>query len=85
MRGDHYVVISSTLNPAKEWETALRDSMGVTTNFKAAYHLALSIGEIAKADVGYKGALVRMNKYKAVMLKDELGSNCVTIVNVRKW
>jgi hypothetical protein len=85
MRGEHYIVISSTLNPLKDWEVALRDSMGVTTNFKAAYTLALSIGEIAKPDVGYKGALARMNKYKAVILNDKLGPNCVTIVNVRKW
>ncbi len=85
MRGECYVVVSSMIDPSKDWETSLRDSMGVTLNFKSAYFLALSIGEIAKPDVGYKGALARINKFKAVMIKDKLGSHCVSIINVKKY
>jgi len=85
MRGDHYVVISSTMNPSLPWEEALRTSMGVTRNFKSAYTLALSIGEIVKPDIGYKGALERINKFHAILISDLAGSNKITIINVKKY
>jgi len=85
MRGGTYIIITDTMDPSMEFGEALSGSMMVTNNFRKAYDLALSFGEIADPDLGYKGALVRCNEEKAVVVHDKLGSKRVTIVLVKKF
>lgn len=85
MRGGTYIIIADTMNPSQEFGEALSSSMAVTNNFRKAYDLALSLGEIADPDIGYKGALVRCNEDKAVIIHNRLGSQRITIVAVKRY
>jgi len=85
MRGGTYVIINDNMDPSQEFGEALSGSIAVTNNFRKAYDLALSIGEIADPDLGYKGAIARCNKEKAVTIQGKTGPHRVTIVSVKKY
>ena len=85
MRGGTYVIINDSLDPTKEFGEALSGSIVVTNNFRKAYDLALSIGEIADPDLGYKGAIARCNREKAVTIHGKTGPQRITIVSVKKY
>lgn len=85
MRGGTYVIINDNIDLTKEFGEALSGSIVVTNNFRKAYDLALSLGEIAEPEFGYKVAIARCNKKKAVTIQSKTGAQRVTIVSVKKY
>jgi len=85
MRGATYIVIADTMDPTEEFGETLSKSMAVASNFKTAYKLALSMGEIPDPDLKYKTALGRCNEKRAVVIQSQLGSQQSTIVQVKKY
>ena len=85
MRGGTYIVIVDNMDPTEDFGKALSGSMAVATNFKTAFKLALSMGEIPDPDLKYKTALGRCNRELAVVVKSLAGPQQSTIVQVKKY
>lgn len=80
-----YLVIGDNTPPNMEFGRAIRASTAVATNFRKAYDLALSIGEIKNPNLGYRAALERTNRQYACQLEDSDGSSKVTIALIKKY
>lgn len=85
MRGATYIVIVDNMDPTAEFGEALSGSMAAASNFKKAYELALSMGEIPDPDLKYKTALGRCNEKRAVIVQSTAGPQQSTIVQVKKY
>lgn len=80
-----YLVISDAHDPSLEFGESIRETTAVASNFKKAYDLALSMGNIKVPTIGYRAALERTNRDKAFQLEDQLGPSKVTIALIKKW
>lgn len=80
-----YLVISDQHDPSHTFGQSIRATCQTATNFKRAYDLALSIGEIREPSLGYKASLARCESEWAVQLECKVSSNKVTIALVKKW
>jgi hypothetical protein len=80
-----YLIIADNHDPTLEFGEAIRATTAVATNFKKAYELALSMGEIKVPSLGYRSALERTNRDLAFQLEDKVGPSLVTIALIKKW
>jgi len=68
-----------------EFGSQIRATTAIATNFRKAYDLALSMGELKDPKLGYKAAMDRTNRQYACQLEDKVGSDKVTIALVKKY
>lgn len=80
-----YLIISDQHNPSHTFGQSIRATCQTARNFKKAYDLALSMGEIIEPSLGYKASLARCEGEWAVQLECKISSNKVTIALVKKW
>jgi len=80
-----YLVITDKMDPSKTFGENIRETISTTNNFRKAYDLALSMGEISVPKVGYKAALRRVASDYAFQLEDKVSSAKVTIALIKKW
>jgi len=80
-----YLIIAENHNPELEFGRAIRETTAIATNFRKAYDLALSLGEITDPNLGYRSALERTNRTYACQLGDSAGSALVTIALIKKY
>jgi hypothetical protein len=83
---DAYLIITEDVTTEQiELGPSIRSTMVVCSSFRKAYDLALSMGEIADVNLGYKQALNRTTSELAVQLEDRISSNRVIIAKVKKY
>ncbi len=82
---ESYIIISDQINASKTLGENIRETIAVATNFKTAYNLALSMGNISLPKVGYRSALRKVKSEYAMILTDKVGTQKVTIALVKKW
>jgi hypothetical protein len=80
-----YLVISEATDPRLSFGQAIRATVATATNFRKAYDLALSMGEITNPNLGYRAALERTNGELAFQLEEKDGSKKVTIALIKKY
>lgn len=80
-----YIIISDVNNPRLSFGEAIRATVATASNFRKAYDLALSMGDIKDPATGYRSALERTNREYAFQLEDRDGSKKVTIALVKKY
>lgn len=80
-----YIVISDSHDPRLSFGEAIRATVATATNFRKAYDLALSMGDIQDPNLGYRAALERTNQEYAFQLEERDGSKKVTIALVKKY
>jgi len=80
-----YLIITDRIDPMMEFGSAIRATTAIATNFRKAYDLALSMGEIKNPSLGYRSAMEKTNRAYAVRLEDSDGSSQVTIALVKKY
>jgi hypothetical protein len=85
MRPEMYLIMADFTDPTLEYGEALYQNSAVARNFKKAYELALSMGEIMDPHIGYKQALNRCQNELAVQLKCTTGSGRASISRIKKW
>ena len=83
-RKDKYLVISNRESD-KEWEAALRETMGVCHTVKRAYEIATFLGGISKPDSSYRKVLETIKVKGAYTLNQMDGPQSATIVKVRHY
>lgn len=85
-KNEIYLVVSDVaVNPRLSFGEAIRATTAVASNFKKAYNLALSMGEIPNPDRSYKVALNIVKRDLAVQLSNQSGPGKVTISRIKKW
>jgi len=80
-----YLVIAEATDPRLSFGQAIRSTVAVASNFRKAYDLALSMGEITEPNLGYRAALERTNGELAFQLEQKDGSKKVTIALIKKY
>jgi hypothetical protein len=80
-----YLIISNEVDPTLPFGEAIRATTAAATNFKKAYELALSMGNISLPKLGYKSALSYVTSHYALQLEDKVGTGKITIVLIKKW
>jgi hypothetical protein len=81
---DMYLIMSNKeLN--KEWEAALRETLGVCGTVKHAYEIALFLGEISKPDSSYRKVLETIKVKGAYTLRQIEGEQAATIVQIKHY
>ncbi len=80
-----YLIISDGSNPTLTFGQQIRATVATATNFRKAYDLALSMGDIVDPNLGYRAALERTNGQHAFQLEEKDGSKKVTIALVKKY
>jgi hypothetical protein len=81
---DKYLVISNKESD-KEWEIALKETMGVCHTVKRAYEIATFLGEISKPDSNYRKVLETIKVKGAYTLNQIDGPQSATIVKVKHY
>jgi hypothetical protein len=84
-RNEIYLIISYEVDPSLPFGEALRSTTAAATNFRKAYDIALSMGNISLPRLGYKSALAHVSSQYALQLEDKVGTGKVTIVLIKKW
>ena len=82
---DEYLIIADKMDPSKTFGENIRATIATAGNFKKAYDLALSMGEIAVPKLGYKSSLRKVTSELAIQLEDKVSSNIVTIALIKKY
>ena len=80
-----YLIIVDKVDPMLSFGEAIRATTAVASNFKKAYRLALSMGEISDPDRSYRVSLNTVNRAAAISVSDTSGSGKVTIARIKKW
>jgi hypothetical protein len=80
-----YLIIVDGSNPTLTFGQQIRATVATATNFRKAYDLALSMGELTNPNLGYRAALERTNNEYAFQLEEADGSKKVTIALVKKY
>jgi len=83
-RRDKYLVMSNKESD-KEWEQALRETLGVCHTIKQAYQIALFLGEISRPDSGYRKVLETIKVKGAYTIQQKGGTQAATIVQVKHY
>jgi hypothetical protein len=83
-RRDKYLVMSNKESD-KEWEQALRESLGVCHTIKQAYRIALFLGSISKPDSSYRKVLEMVKRRGVFTVQQEGGHQAATIVQVKHY
>ena len=81
----YLIILEGVTTESNELGPAIRSTMSTSTSFKKAYHLALSMGEIARPKMGYRQALSRAQSELAIQLEDEISSNRVIIARIKNY
>jgi hypothetical protein len=85
-RNEIYLVISGEdINPSLTFGEGIRQTIGAAINFRKAYDLALSIGDIQVPSLSYKACLRRVQSDMAFSLGCKVSSAQVTIALIKKW
>jgi hypothetical protein len=80
-----YIIIVDEGDPSLTFGQHIRSTVFTASNFKKAYDIALSMGNIVNPNLGYRAALERTNGEYAFQLKEKDGSKKVTIALVKKY
>jgi|JI9StandDraft_1071089.scaffolds.fasta_scaffold01217_28 hypothetical protein len=71
--------------PTSDWQSMMQSSMGICSNFAAAYRLARSIGNITEPDLGYRRILKMAMTTGAVRFNQKEGDQSATIIKVKVY
>jgi hypothetical protein len=80
-----YIIIAESHDPRLSFGEAIRATVATASNFRKAYDLALSMGDIKDPNLGYRSALEQTNRAYAFQLEERDGSKKVTIALVKKY
>lgn len=80
-----YLIIAEGSNPSLSFGQQIRATVATASNFRKAYDLALSMGDIVDPNLGYRAALERTNGELAFQLEEKDGSKKVTIALIKKY
>jgi hypothetical protein len=72
------------VEPGLGWEAQIRETTGITNDFKKAYNVGLFLARISKPALGYRKALETIKVNGAVNFGQMEGDQEVTIVKC-KW
>ena len=81
----YLIILEGVTTEPDDLGPAIRSSMISTLNFKRAYDLALSMGEIARPKTGYRQALARIQSELEIQMEDEISPNRVIIAKIKNY
>jgi len=84
-KNETYIIISDAIDINLTFGQQIRSTVVVASNFKKAYDIAISMGDITNPNLGYRAALERTNGEYAFQLEEKDGSKKVTIALIKKY